>query len=132
MKKNNQFIFCFLLVMIFLLLVTNTIACSVYNENVQSVETNKKYYFFLDRVHIYKIRFKKDKTFTMRRVPERSTVFNCRRYDKITGIYFLCEDNIKLFWFIKRAKDVILYEVDANFFKKDMIGAISLKEKKCN
>jgi hypothetical protein len=118
--------------MIFILLVTNTIACSVYNEDVQSFEINKKYYFHLDGVNIFKISFKKDNTFSMRIVPVRSSIFNCRRYSKISGIYSLCKDNIKLFWFVKRAKDMILYEVEAIIFRKDMIKAVSLKEKKCN
>ncbi len=142
--KNNQVYNCFnklakcnatacvtfLTFILFLFVIISPLnAC---DSGVCNLKMNKKYYFHLDGVNIFKIGFKKDNTFSMRKVPVRSSIFNCRRYGKITGIYFLCKDNIKLFWFIKRAKDMILYEVDAIFFRKDMIKALSLKETKCN
>jgi hypothetical protein len=134
MKKINQYMLCFLLVMIFILLVTNTIACSVYNEDVQSVQSNRKYYLYLDqRIGPLIIRFNtNNNTFHMRRMPTKPFLFNYKRSERKEGVYVFCEDLLRLFWYEKFSrKKRLLYEVEAKIYEDFSIKAVSVKTKKC-
>ena len=120
----------FLTFIFFLFVIVNPLNAS--DSGVSNLKMNKKYYLYLDRVHIFKIHFKKDNTFIMRRLPEKPSLFNYIRADRMEGVYVVCEDLLRLFWYEKFSrKKRLLYEVEAKIDEDYRIKAVSVKTKKC-
>ncbi len=145
--KNNQIYNCFnklakckaatcvnfLIFILFLFVIVNPLNAS--DSGVSNLKMNKKYYLYLNQMTgegPLIIRFNNNNTFHIRSMPEKPSLFNYIRAGRKEGVYIVCEDLLRLFWYEKFSrKKRLLYEVEAKIDEDYRIKAVSVKTKKC-